>query len=95
MIDSGASTNVMPLTVMKRLGLKTTRPYKNVCAIDSREIIVLGLTKDLNVNLAVYPNISALMHIVVIDVPESWCVLISKKCVASLGGNTPKNNSWS
>lgn len=35
MFDSGASTNVMPLAVMKRLGLKISRPYKNICAMDS------------------------------------------------------------
>jgi hypothetical protein len=50
MIDSGASTNVMPLKVMNQLGLKTTRPYRNVCAMDLREIKVLGLIKDLQLS---------------------------------------------
>jgi hypothetical protein len=30
MLDSRASTNVMSLKVMNQLGLKTTRPYRNV-----------------------------------------------------------------
>jgi hypothetical protein len=30
MLDSGASPNMMSLKVMGKLGLKVTRPYKNV-----------------------------------------------------------------
>ena len=57
MLDSRASTNVMSLTVMNQLGLKTTQPYRNVCIMDSREIKVCGLIKDLQVNLLAYPDI--------------------------------------
>jgi hypothetical protein len=51
MLDSGASTNVMSLKVMNQLGLKITRPYRNVCGIDSKLIKVCGLIKDLKVYL--------------------------------------------
>jgi hypothetical protein len=34
MLDSGASTNVMSLKVMKQLGLRKNHPYGNVCGID-------------------------------------------------------------
>ena len=36
MLDSGAAMNVMPLHVMKEMGSEVTRPYGNVCGIDSR-----------------------------------------------------------
>ena len=36
MLDSGATMNVIPLHVMKEMGLEVTRPYGNVCGIDSR-----------------------------------------------------------
>lgn len=76
MIDSGASTNVMSLKVMNQLGLRTTRPYRNACAMDSRDIKVCGLIKDLHFKLAVYPDISIFMDVVVIDVPDSWGMLL-------------------
>jgi hypothetical protein len=69
MLDSGASSNVMTWKVMEQLNLKISRPYHNVCAMDSREIKVHGLIKDLQVWLAVYPDITVLMDVVVIDVP--------------------------
>jgi len=54
MLDSRASTNVMSLKVMKQLGLKATRPYANVCGIDSRKVEVLGVCEDIEVFLIVF-----------------------------------------
>ena len=71
MLDSRASSTVMPLKVMNQVGLKTIRPYRNVCAMDSREIEVRGLIKDLMINLAAHPNISILMDVIVSDVPDA------------------------
>jgi hypothetical protein len=49
MLDSKASTNVMSLKVMKKLGLKTTQPYINVCGIDSKRVNVYGICEDVKV----------------------------------------------
>jgi hypothetical protein len=51
MLDSRASANVMSLKVMNQLGLKITRPYRNVCGIDSKAIKVCGVIKYLKVCL--------------------------------------------
>jgi hypothetical protein len=69
MLDSRASTNVMSLKVMECLGLKTSRLYMNICAMDSREVKVCGLIKDLQVFLATHQDIFLVMDVVVIDVP--------------------------
>ena len=46
MLESGACSNVMPLVVMNQLGLKTSSPYHNVCAMDSWEIKSEDLIKN-------------------------------------------------
>jgi hypothetical protein len=79
MLDTRDSTNVMPLGVMQQLGLKTTRPYRNVCAMDAREVKVYGVINNLLVYLVVELDIRILMDIVVIDVPNSWGMLLSRK----------------
>jgi hypothetical protein len=79
MLVSRASTNVMSLTVMSRLGLKTTRPYINICAMYSREVKLHGLIKDLRVSLEVYQDISLLMDVVVIDVPDARGIVLYRK----------------
>jgi len=86
MFYSGASNNVMSLKFMNRLDLKVTRPYRNVCGINSRAILLCGLIKDLKVILATYLDISLLMDFVVIDVPDAWGMLLYRKWVATLGG---------
>jgi hypothetical protein len=59
----------MSLKVMNQLGLKTTRPYGNVCGIDSKKVKVYSLIEDVEVYLLDFPHISLIMNIVVIDVP--------------------------
>jgi hypothetical protein len=86
MLDSGASTNVMSLKVMEQLGLKMTRPYGNVCGIDSKRVKVYGLCENVEVFLIDFPHINLLMNIVVIDVPDAWGMLLSRSWSASLGG---------
>jgi hypothetical protein len=85
MLDSGASTNVMSLKVMEQLGLKTTRPYGNVCGIDSKKVKVFGVCEDVEVFLIDFPHISLLMDIVVIDVLDAWGMLLSRSWSSSLG----------
>jgi hypothetical protein len=78
MLDSGASSDVMIRKVMERLNLRISRPYHNVCAMDSREIEVHVLFNDLQVHLAVFPDMSVLMD-VAIDVPDAWGMLLSRE----------------
>jgi len=86
MLDPGASTNVMPLKVMNQLGLKVTRPYWKVCGIDSRNIEAHGLINNLDVIFLQHPDMSLLMDVVVIDVPDAWGMILSRKWGAWVGG---------
>jgi hypothetical protein len=87
MLDSGASSNVMTKKVMEQLNLRIYRPYHNICAMDNKTIQVYGLIKGLQVHLASFPDIMIEMDIVVIDVPDAWGMLLSRKTTADLGGN--------
>ena len=87
MLDSGSSSNVMIRRVMEQMGLTISRPYQNVCAMDSREIDVVGIILNFPIKLAAYPDIGVTMDIVVIDVPDIWEMLLLRKWVASLRGS--------
>ena len=58
MLDSGASHNLMPKSVMEKLNLDITRPYKNLISFDSSQLHCLGLIKDLCVTLVQYQKAS-------------------------------------
>jgi hypothetical protein len=94
MLDSGDSANVMSLKVMNQLGLNITRPYRNVCGIDSKSIKFCGVIKDLKVHLYTYPEVSLSMDVIVIDVPNAWGMLLSRKWAATLGGSLQMDLSY-
>jgi hypothetical protein len=87
MLDSGATSNVMTKKVMEQWNLRISRPYHNICAMDNRTIEVHGLIKGLQVHLVAFPDIMIEMDIVVIDVPDTWGMLLNRKTTADLGGS--------
>jgi hypothetical protein len=45
MLDFGASHNVMPKSIMDRLGLEITRPYGDLYSFNSRKVKCIGMIK--------------------------------------------------
>jgi hypothetical protein len=86
MLDSGVGANMMSLKIMQQLGLKVTRPYGNVCGFESRAIPTHGVIENVEVCLGRYLKRVIHMDIVVVDVPDVWVMLLSRKFVAMLGG---------
>ena len=85
-LDFDASHNLIPKVVMERLGLKITRPYKDLYSFDSSRVKFLGLIKDLCVNLAQIPAKSFVKDIVVADIPPNYGMLLSRSWGAKLQG---------
>jgi hypothetical protein len=78
LMDSGASHNLMPKTVMDDLGLKITKTYHDLYSFDSRKVKCLGVNKYLVMTLFQLPMKSVVMDIVVADVPPKFCMLLSR-----------------
>ena len=78
--------NVMPLRILKEMGLEITRPYGNVCGIDSRGVQAYRLIKNSKSNLFPCPDLNTMMDVVVIDLPPVYGMLLSRKWVVGLGG---------
>ena len=70
MLDFGSSANIMTRKVTEQLNLKITRPYHNVCVMDSRVVEVVGIIFRFPVRLDTYLDIHLNMDILVIDVPD-------------------------
>ena len=85
MLNSGSSSNIMTRKVMEQMDLRVTSPYQNVCSMNSREVDVVGIILNMQVKLEAYPDINLTMDVLVIDVPDTWGMLLSKKWAATLG----------
>jgi hypothetical protein len=68
------------------VGLKVTRPYRNVCGFKSKSIPTHGVVENVEVRLKEYPEKMVHVDIVVFDVPYVWGMLLSRKFGAMLGG---------
>jgi hypothetical protein len=86
MLDTGASANMMSLKVMRQVGLKVTRPYRNVCGFESKAIPTHEVVANVEVFLKKYSEKLFHIDIVVVDVPDVWGMLLSRKFAAMLGG---------
>jgi hypothetical protein len=71
---------------MEELGLKTTRPYINVCGVDSKRVKVYGICENIEAFFIYFPYINLLMNIVVIDVPDAWGMFFSRSRYDAFGG---------
>lgn len=94
MFDFGASHNLIPKSVMERLDLNITKPYKDLFSFDSSQVRCLGLIKGLCVSLVQYPAKTILMDIVVADIPPKYGMLLSRSWGAKLQGSLQLDMSY-
>lgn len=94
MLYSGASHNLIPKSVMKKLNFNTTRPYKDLFSFDSSQVKCLGLIKDQCVTLVQYPTKIILMDIVVANIPPKYGMLLSRSWGDKLRGSLQFDMSY-
>lgn len=79
MNDLGASNTIMPFKIMERLGLKVDTIQGRYCAMDQREVLVIGTTNALPYKLAPYPEKELTMSVLVVDIPPHYGMLLTRK----------------
>ena len=94
LMDSGASHNIMPKTVIDEIGLEITKMYHDLYSFDSRKVKCLGVIKYLVVTLFQFPMKSVVMDIVVADVPPKFGMLLSRYWIKILGGTLQMDLSY-
>jgi ribonuclease HI len=85
-MDSRASHNLIPNTVMNELGLEVTKTYHDLYSFDSSKVKCLGVIKDLVVSLFQFLLKSVVINIVVADVPSKFGMLLSRSWIKRIGG---------
>jgi hypothetical protein len=94
MLDSGASHNLIPKTMMEKLGLEVTRPYKYLHSFESNKVKCIGLIKYLCITLAQIPVKSMVMDIVIQDIPPKYGMLPSRSWGAKFRGTLQLDMSY-
>lgn len=87
MIDSGASNTVMPFKIVEALGLKVGTKKGRCCALDFREVPIIGMISAMPYKLATYPDHDLAMSVLVVDIPPRYGMLLSRKWSVAMGGS--------
>ena len=78
LIDLGDSCNVMPLLIARRLGLTPQSSNIIVIKLDKIEVKVIGMLKDVYIQLTIDPQIQDIIEIHAVGITDSYRLLLSK-----------------
>ena len=86
MIDSGASSTIMPRCVAHQLGLKYDPLIKHVLQLDGTSVTTVGVIKGLKMALHACPGCTMVQDISVVNIPAHFALCLSSDFTAQLGG---------
>jgi hypothetical protein len=86
LIDSGASSNFMPLSICKKLNTVPLKSDKHVIQLDITQVTVIGELKDVMIRMATHPKCVQVIDIIVVDIPEAYGLLLSQDWFEKLNG---------
>jgi hypothetical protein len=78
LVDSGASSNVMPYSMCKKLNTTPTKSDTHIIQLDRTEVKVISELKDVMIHIASNPKFHQVIDIIVIDIPEAYGMLLSR-----------------
>jgi hypothetical protein len=72
LIDSRASSNVMTLSICKKLNVISLKNDKHIIKLDKTQVKVIGELKDVMIIMVTHPKKFQVIDIIVVDIPESY-----------------------
>ena len=86
LVDSRDSSNVMSYLVSKKLNAKPQMSKTNIIQLDRSHVKVCGELKDVLIQLSSNSKVHQTIDIIVVDIPETYGVILSRDWSAKLNG---------
>ena len=86
MVDSGASSNVMPLSVCKKLNATWKTCPIQILQLHRSKLKVIGWMRNVLLRLFADPRIHQTIDIVIADIPETYGMWLSQDWSEKLKG---------
>jgi hypothetical protein len=86
LVDSGASSNVMPLSICKKLNATPTKSDTHIIQLDRTKVKVIGELKDVMIQIASNPKFHQVIDIIIVDIPEAYGMLLRRDWSEKLHG---------
>jgi hypothetical protein len=69
LVDSGASSNVIPLSICNKLNTIPLKSDKHVIQLDKTQVKVMGELKDVMIRMVTHPKFVQVIDIIVVYIP--------------------------
>ena len=86
LVDLGASINVMPISVCKKINGQPNPTTWRVVQLDRTNVKVIGEMKDVLIRLASNDKVCQVINIIVADIPDAYGLVLSRDWSAKLNG---------
>ena len=91
MIDSGASSSIMPRCVADQACLKYEPMIKHVLQLDGTLVIIVGIIKGLRMALHACPSCTVTQDISIVELPSHFSICLSRDFTTQIGGYIASN----
>ena len=78
LVDSGAFTNVMPLSVCKRINGKPMPSATKIIQLDRTTVKVVRYMNDVVIRLAADERVCQFIDIMVVDIPKAYGLILRR-----------------
>jgi hypothetical protein len=78
MVDSGASSNVMPWSVCQKINAEVEPSSLKIIQLDRTDVKVMGELKNVLIRLSSNPKVHQFIDIIVVDIPEVYGMFLSR-----------------
>jgi ribonuclease HI len=86
MVDSGASSNVMPWSVCQKINAEVKPSSLKIIQLDRTNVKVIGELKNVLIRLSSNPKVHQVIDIIVVDIPEVYGLFLSRDWSEQLHG---------
>jgi hypothetical protein len=96
MVDSGASSKVMPLSVFQKINVEVKPSDLKIIQLDQTNVKVIGELKNVLIRLSSNPKVNQIIDIIVVDIPEFYGLFLSRDWSEQLHGyfSTDWSHLW-
>jgi hypothetical protein len=96
MVDLGDSYNVIPLKFHEKLNVKPEPFDIHIIQLDRTKVKIIGELKKVLIKMSSNPKFHQTIDIILVTIPENYCMLLSRDWLAMLNGyfSTDWSHLW-
>jgi len=86
MVDSGASSNVIPLSFCQKINHEVKPSNIKIIYLDITNVTMVGELKDVLIGLSSNPKVDQMINILIVDIPEVYGMFLRRGLSEQLHG---------